>query len=121
MKGKSLAAPVLALGLIAAGAGLATAAHGAAASKAKSTVTIAVSGSHLSGRINSPKKNKCASGRTVHIMMQMGARGNDMQMGWVSASRQGSWSAAPGMGGKYYAVVKATRACKGDASSTVRL
>src|SRR3954468_14774850 len=121
MKGKSLAAPALVLGLIGGAAGsaaLATAADGAAAAKSRSTVTIAVSGARLSGKIVSPKRAACASGRTVVVMMQMGARGNDMRMGWVRANRRGAWSASPGMAGKFYAVVKPTRACKGDASAT---
>jgi hypothetical protein len=123
MNAKKLAVPAMVLGLAAGSAGLATAAQGAAAestAKSRSTVTIQAQGLHLSGKVNSPKRVKCASGRKVHIVMQMGARGNDMQMGWVRANRNGSWSANPGHAGRYYAVVKPTLACKGDSSPTVR-
>ena len=122
MNAKSFAVPAMILGLAAGTTGAATAVQSAvpAESKSKSTVTIQARGTHLSGKIMSPRKAKCASGRAITIVMQMGARGNDMAMGRVAANRQGSWSATPGMAGKYYAVAKATRACKRDASVTVR-
>lgn len=122
MRGRHLAVPAIALCIV--GVGLTGGAE--ASGKAKTTVTISAENTDLSGTVSSPKPNKCAAGRTVVVMKQVGKRGgaDDVRIGSDTASKQDGvyrWSTGnTGMEGKFYAKVKATAKCKGGTSKTVR-
>lgn len=98
----------------------------AAVGKASTTVTIRADGTDLSGTVRSPRPARCANGRTVLLIRQIGARGggNDKRIASDTASLQGGayrWSTGnTGIEGRFYARVKPTAACKGDTSKTVR-
>lgn len=124
MYSRILAVPVTAAVLAAGvtyGAGAA-----AGAGRAATTVTIKAEGTDLSGTVASPKPAKCAEGRKVIVMKQIGARGggDDEFFASDNASKNGSryeWSTGnTGVEGKFYAKVRRTPSCKGDTSPTIR-
>lgn len=99
-----------------------TAGAHAPAAKAKSTVTIKAEGTDLSGTLKSPKQS-CVTDRTVIVIKQVGARGgtNDRKFASDTADSDGSWNTGnTGTEGKFYAKVRATSACQGDTSPTIR-
>ncbi len=93
-----------------------------AAAKAKTTVTIKAEGTDLSGQVSSPRAG-CKDGRKVIVFKQIGSRGggNDQRFATDTAEEDGSWSTGnTGTEGRFYAKVRATSACKGDTSKTIR-
>ncbi len=123
MRGKLLAAPVMAVGLA---LGLIGGATAAAPAKAKTTVTIKAEGTDLSGLVKSPRPRLCAKDRLVIVFKQRGARGggDDERFAMDTASKQGNlykWSTGQtGTEGRFYARVRATDDCKADTSPTIR-
>lgn len=121
MKATYIAAPALALGLVASFPTLAE-----AAAPAKVTVTITAEGTDLSGVVKSPKPLKCANNRTVTVFKQKGARGggDDVRFASDTTSLSGGayrWSTGnTGTEGRFYAVVKAKTGCKRASSDTIR-
>lgn len=97
-----------------------------AAGAAPTTVTIKAEGVDLSGTVSSPKPKKCAKGRTVNLIKQIGTRGggDDQKIGSDTAELQGSkyvWDTGnTGISGRFYAKVKAIPGCKGGTSKTVK-
>ena len=93
---------------------------------APTTVTIKAEGTDLSGTVSSPKPRRCADGRTVLLIKQIGTRGggDDIRFGMDTAGLQGdvyTWSTGTtGTAGRFYARVKPIEGCKGDTSPTVR-
>ena len=69
---------------------------------------------------------RCADGRTVLLIKQIGTRGggDDIRFGMDTAGLQGdvyTWSTGTtGTAGRFYARVKPIEGCKGDTSPTVR-
>ncbi len=93
-----------------------------AAAPAKSTVTIKAEGTDLSGTLSSPRAS-CVDGRKVLVIKQIGKRGggDDKRFASDTADSDGDWNTGnTGTPGKFYAKVKATSACKGDTSKTIR-
>jgi hypothetical protein len=124
MRVKTLAIPVVAFGLAAVLGGASTAlAHRAPAA---TTVTIKAEGTDLSGTVSSPQPARCAAGRNVLLIKQVGTRGggDDIRFGMDTAERQGAvyaWSTGTtGTPGRFYARVKPIQGCAGDTSPTVR-
>ncbi|MPZ68073.1 MAG: hypothetical protein GEU71_00900 [Actinobacteria bacterium] len=99
-----------------------------AATPASTTVTIKANGD-VGGRVKSSKPKKCADGRKIILIQQMGAQQDpsvDEKTGLSdTASKSGDhyeWSLGqPGLAaGKYYAKAKKIPGkCKGDRSKTV--
>jgi hypothetical protein len=124
MKAKAIAIPVVAVGL-AAGLGAGSTALGHAA-PAPTTVTIKAEGTDLTGTVSSPRPRRCADGRTVLLIKQIGTRGggDDVRFAMDTAGLQGNvytWSTGTtGTPGRFYARVKPIDGCKGDTSPTVR-
>jgi hypothetical protein len=124
MRATMIAVPAVALGLAAGLSGQSPAlGHKALA---PTTVTIKAEGTDLSGTVSSPRPLRCAEGRTVLLIKQIGTRGggDDIRFATDTASRQGdvyTWSTGTtGTPGRFYARVKRTEGCKGDTSPTVR-
>jgi hypothetical protein len=124
MRSRVVAAPALTI-LVTAGLTAGTAASDAA-TRADTTVTIKAEGTDLSGKVKSPRPKRCADGRKVVVIKQVGARGggNDIWFASDTASLQGDvyrWSTGnTGTEGRFYAKVKRTEGCKGDTSRTIR-
>jgi uncharacterized cupredoxin-like copper-binding protein len=124
MRATTIAMPVLAVGLVAGLTG-GSAALGQVAA-ASTTVTIKAEGTDLSGTVSSPRPLRCADGRTVLLIKQIGTRGggDDIRFGMDTAGLQGgvyTWSTGTtGTPGRFYARVKPIDGCKGDTSPTVR-
>ncbi len=97
------------------------------AARAGSTVTISAEGTDLFGTVSSPKPGKCAEGRKVIVIKQVGARGggDDKTFASDTAEKQGSvyaWSTGnTGTSGRFYAKVRRTADCKGDTSPTIKV
>jgi hypothetical protein len=96
------------------------------AAPAATTVTIKAEGTDLSGTVSSSRPARCADGRTVFLIKQVGARGggDDIRFAMDTAGLQGdvyTWSTGTtGTAGRFYAKVKPIQGCKGDTSPTVR-
>jgi hypothetical protein len=124
MRARTIAMPVLAVGMAAGPIG-GSAALGQAA-PASTTVTIKAEGTDLSGTVSSPRPLRCAAGRTVLLIKQIGPRGggDDIRFGMDTAGLQGgvyTWSTGTtGTPGRFYARVKPIDGCEGDTSPTVR-
>ena len=100
---------------------------GASAGRFDTTVTISVEGRDFSGLVKSPRPRKCAAGRKVLLMKQVGAEqspSSDPVVASDTASRNGDvyeWSTGnTGNTGRFYARVRRTAECKGDTSRTLR-
>ncbi|HSS68176.1 MAG TPA: hypothetical protein VLK34_06460 [Nocardioidaceae bacterium] len=125
MRAKTFVIPMV----FVAAAGLTAAAGSVAVGRvapAPTTVTIKAEGTDLSGTVSSPKPVRCADGRTVLLIKQIGTRGggDDIRFGMDTAGLQGdvyTWSTGTtGTAGRFYARVKPIEGCKGDTSPTVR-
>ena len=96
------------------------------AAPAATRVTIKAEGTDLSGTVSSPRPLRCADGRTVLLIKQIGTRGggDDIRFAMDTAGLQGdvyTWSTGTtGTPGKFYARVKPIQGCAGDTSPTVR-
>ena len=119
-----VAAIVLATG--AAATGLATASSAvASAPVAKSTVTIKAEGLDLSGTVRSPRA-ACEGDRKVVVFKVVGTRGGGDDIRFASDTTEvqngvGVWSTGnTGTKGRFYAKIRKSGACAGDASPTVR-
>ena len=127
MRAKTIAIPVVAVvaGGLAAGVVVGSAALGHLA-PASTTVTIKAEGTDLSGTVSSPRPLRCADGRRVLLIKQVGTRGggDDIRFGMDTAGLQGdvyTWSTGTtGTPGRFYARVKPIQGCEGDTSPTVR-
>jgi hypothetical protein len=123
MRKALLLVPTLALGL--AGT-IGTAEYAAGAGAATTTVTIKAEGVDLSGTISSPKPKRCAAGREVLLIKQIGTRGggDDDKIGSDTAELESGvyrWDTGnTGISGKFYAKVKAITGCKGATSKTIK-
>jgi uncharacterized cupredoxin-like copper-binding protein len=119
-----IAIPVLALA-VAGGLSAETAALAQRAA-APTKVTNTAEGTDLSGTVSSPRPLRCANGRTVLLIKQIGTRGggDDIRFGMDTAGLQGGvyvWSTGTtGTPGRFYARVKPIEGCLGDTSRTVR-
>jgi hypothetical protein len=125
MRAKTIAIPVVFMAAAGLAAGSGSVAVGQAG-PAPTTVTIKAEGTDLSGTVSSPKPLRCADGRTVLLIKQVGTRGggDDDRFGMDTAGLQGdvyTWSTGTtGTAGRFYARVKPIEGCKGDTSPTVR-
>jgi hypothetical protein len=124
MSMRTIAIPAAVLA-VSAGLAAGSSAVGAAA-PAPTTVTIKAEGTDLSGTVKSPRPARCADGRTVLLIKQVGARGggDDIRFGMDTADLEGdvyAWSTGTtGTPGRFYAKVKPIQGCAGDTSPTVR-
>lgn len=106
---------------------LLTSGAAAGAARAPSTVTIKAEGTDLSGTVSSPRPVKCADGRKVIVLKQVGTRGggDDEKLGTDTAEKQGGafvWSTGnTGQSGRFYAKVRRTASCKSDTSPTIKV
>jgi hypothetical protein len=97
-----------------------------AAVDAPSTVTIKAEGTDLSGKLKSPKLQKCVQGRKVIVFKQKGTRGGGDDINFASDTADvsgtvGEWSTGTtGTEGRFYAKVRPIDGCKGDTSDTIR-
>jgi len=92
-------------------------------SSAATTVTIKAEGLDLSGRVKSTRRS-CVTDRQVNLIKQIGTRGggDDLKFASDLAGSDGSWETGnTGTSGRIYAKVKATTACQGDTSPTIRV
>ena len=91
------------------------------------TVTIKAEGTDMSGTVKSSDPTTCAADRTVVVFKQKGSRGggDDKRFARDTTDLQGGkyvWSTGnTGTEGRFYAKVKATADCRGDASPTIRV
>jgi hypothetical protein len=125
LKARSLvAAAVLALG-----AGSAVPVLASAAGPAPTTVTITPENDGFYGYVASPKTNKCANGRKVVLLKQLGTSQDphsDQKIGSDIAQPNGDgvqWNTGNSghMKGKFYAHVKKTTDCLAASSPSVKM
>jgi len=115
--------------VVALGAGTAIPAISAAASPAPTTVTIIPESDGFYGYVASPKTNKCANGRKVTLLKQLGSAQDphtDQVIGSDIAQPNGDgvqWNTGNSghMKGKFYAHVKKTSDCLAASSPSVRM
>jgi hypothetical protein len=93
---------------------------------AKTTVTIKVEGRDFSGTVRSPRPRRCADGRKIFLMKQVGSEqhpATDPVIASDTASKNGDvyqWSTGnTGQSGRFYARAKRNARCKGDTSRTL--
>ncbi len=99
-----------------------------AADPVKTVLTIqSGSGAYLFGQIKSPKPAKCIVDRKILVMKQVKKQGgsDDKRTSTTTAFQEGEdwyWSGNGEVSeGKYYAKVKATNACKGDTTESIKV
>lgn len=109
------------------GTAMATGVASAAPQPIDTRVTIRAVGTELSGQVKSPSPNRCARGRLVVVMRQIGARGggNDIRFATDTAEFQDGairWSTGnTGRSGRFYAKVFKTDRCRGATSATIQV
>jgi hypothetical protein len=115
--------------LVALGVGAAVPTLATAGQPAPTKVTIVPENDGFYGFVKSPRENKCANGRKVIVLKQLGASqrpGSDQKIGTDIAQANGDgymWSTGNTghMKGKFYARVKRTPDCEPDTSKSVRM
>jgi hypothetical protein len=95
--------------------------------RAKTKVTINEQNGDFSGKVKSPRLNKCADNRKVKLYKQRGPNQNPGREEVVATDtselqgNHGEWSTGnSGLSGKFYARARKTPDCKADSSRTVR-
>jgi hypothetical protein len=98
----------------------------AGTSRAETTVTIKVDGRDFSGTVKSPRPGRCADGRKIRLLRQVGSEqhpNTDPVIASDTASLNGDryeWSTGnTGVNGRFYARAKKTDQCKADSSRTL--
>jgi hypothetical protein len=121
--------PKLLLSIVAAGVCGAVALTGIAGAgqAAQTIVTIREENGDFSGRVKSPRLNRCADNRTIKLYRQRGQRQNPTTEEVVASDTSelsgdhGVWSTGnTGLSGKFYARAGKKPGCKADTSRTVQ-
>lgn len=120
---------LVAAALVVLGAGAAIPALATAGEPAPTKVTIVAENDGFYGFVKSPKENKCANGRKVILLKQLGSAQSphtDQKIGTDIAQANGDgymWSTGNTghMKGKFYARVKKTPYCLADNSKSVKM
>jgi len=120
---------LVAVAVVAVGAGSALPTIAAASGPAPTKVTIVPENDGFYGFVKSTKPNKCANGRKVILLKQLGSTQsphNDQKIGTDIAQANGDgymWSTGNTghMKGKFYARVKKTPDCLADTSKSVKM
>jgi hypothetical protein len=120
---------VVAAGLLALGVGSALPVVSSAAGPAPTTVTITPNSDGAYGYVSSPKTQKCANGRKIVLLKQLGATQdpqNDQKLGSDIAQPNGDgvmWNTGNSghVKGKVYAHAKKTPDCLAASSPSVKM
>ena len=120
---------IVAVAVVAIGAGSAIPTIAAAGGPAPTKVTIVPENDGFYGFVKSTKPNKCANGRKVILLKQLGSGQSphtDQKIGTDIAQANGDgymWSTGNSghMKGKFYARVKRTPECLADTSKSVKM
>ena len=120
---------LVAVAVVAIGAGSAIPTIAAAGAPAPTKVTIVPENDGFYGFVKSAKENKCANGRKVILLKQLGSDQSphtDQKIGTDIAQANGDgymWSTGNSghMKGKFYARVKRTPDCLADTSKSVKM
>ena len=120
---------IVAVAVVAIAAGSAIPTIAAAGAPAPTKVTIVPENDGFYGFVKSTKQNKCANGRKVTLLKQLGSNQSprtDQKIGTDIAQANGDgymWSTGNTghMKGKFYARVKRTPDCLADTSKSVKM